>query len=96
MTTAAWNACLERFAQHLAGQRSAIRRGDLDALEAFVPDPDLGALPGALQGRAARLRAECDALAEQLAAARDRTTQDLSALTRPRSDAAPSYVDSRV
>lgn len=95
MTTAAWQSCLDRLAQHLHVQRAAVARGELEALQVFAPEPDLGPLPASLRERAVRLQAECSALADQLAEASARTTQQLQALARPQHGAAPSYVDSR-
>ena len=95
MSTTGWEQALERLAQHLAEQRRAVESGDLRALDPFVPEAGLGPLPVELHDRARRLHAECEALVAQLTAARDRTAQDLAALLRPQSDAAPSYVDSR-
>lgn len=95
MTTAGWPDCLELLAQHLAAQRAAIDRGELESVEAFVPDPDLGPLPPSLRERADELQAESDLLAALLTEAVLRTTEQMQALARPRRDAAPSYVDSR-
>ena len=95
MTAAAWQSCLDRLAQHLDVQRAAIVRGELESLQVFAPEPDLGPLPVSLRERAARLQAECSALADQLAEASARTTEQLHALGRPQHSATPSYVDSR-
>ena len=94
MTTATWQSCLDRLAQHLHVQRAAIARGEVEALQVFTPEPDLGPLPVSLRERAVRLQAECSALVDQLAEASARTAEQLHAQGRPQHGAAPSYVDS--
>ena len=94
MSTAGWSACLDSFADHLAFQREALTEGAPERITEFVPAPDLGPLPLALQPRAQALHAQAEALTQVLTEARAHTLAALEQLRQPSEARRSSYVDS--
>lgn len=95
MSTAAWTSCLDRFGEHLHMQRDALAAGRPELITAFVPSPELDALPVGLLARAQALQAQAEALTAAICEAQTRAQAARAALRRPPEPAPPAYVDSR-
>ena len=100
MTAVRWQACLDRFDQHLQQQFAALAAGSADRIVAFVPDQaDLGTLPAHLRERAHELASEARRLEAAVAAAlagAARQMQLVTVINRQTGDArSAAYVDSR-
>lgn len=80
--SADWALALDEFERRILEQRAALDIGEAGDVPAFVPRPDLGAMPPELLSRAQALLAEAKDVEAELAGALAHVGQDLAMVRR--------------